>query len=452
MVSGLRTNLDAEIIAICQVLRSWYRAGIIKDLDPLLKSHLESKPSLMHRKFQDTSTKRLDGTCDWVIHHEAFRKWYESQDSTILSLCGSMGTGKTYATSRVVDWIASSLEESNYDEAFAYHYCSKKNTYPSKPTAILRSIVRQVATRLWNRRKDIIALDESVIEIWNRHQEGRHFYNTFDEWKDCLFKLLSKYPRITVVLDALDECEEDDQEILVKFFNSLVTRSTKDSNVKIFVSTRDERGLSQLLNQHPAILMHKGHTAEDIAVFVREKVQQHSEWLHMNRELQDHILKTLVKDSQDMFLFAKVQIESLRQYSDEGDIRRALKKLPETLRVTYDEIYQIATKIPGNKRLVDSALRCVVRFAKPLTTDELLLAITNDSDSNVDTANERDIKTWCNNLLRLEASSDDSYEGRLVWRLAHQAVAASLENRMNLGIENHTFKQKHIGVDPNVSS
>ncbi|RYC79384.1 hypothetical protein BFJ63_vAg17731 [Fusarium oxysporum f. sp. narcissi] len=33
----------AKIIAICQVLRSWYRAGLIKDLDPLLKSHLESK-------------------------------------------------------------------------------------------------------------------------------------------------------------------------------------------------------------------------------------------------------------------------------------------------------------------------------------------------------------------------------------------------------------------------
>jgi len=43
MISGLRTDLDAEIIAICQVLRSWHRAGLIKDLDPLLKSHLESK-------------------------------------------------------------------------------------------------------------------------------------------------------------------------------------------------------------------------------------------------------------------------------------------------------------------------------------------------------------------------------------------------------------------------
>ncbi|KAG7403453.1 Acyl-coenzyme A thioesterase 8 [Fusarium oxysporum f. sp. rapae] len=63
MVSGLRTNLDAEIIAICQVLRSWYRAGLIKDLDPLLKSHLESK---------------LDGGCGTLSDDElalAESKW-----------------------------------------------------------------------------------------------------------------------------------------------------------------------------------------------------------------------------------------------------------------------------------------------------------------------------------------------------------------------------------------
>ncbi|EJP61390.1 restless-like transposase [Beauveria bassiana ARSEF 2860] len=43
MVSALRTDLDAEIIGICQVLRSWYRAGLIKDLDPLLHSHVEAQ-------------------------------------------------------------------------------------------------------------------------------------------------------------------------------------------------------------------------------------------------------------------------------------------------------------------------------------------------------------------------------------------------------------------------
>ena len=38
MISGLQTDLDAEIIAIFQFLRSWYRDGLVKDLDPLLNS------------------------------------------------------------------------------------------------------------------------------------------------------------------------------------------------------------------------------------------------------------------------------------------------------------------------------------------------------------------------------------------------------------------------------
>jgi hypothetical protein len=46
-------NLDAEIIAICQVLCSWYRAGLIKDLDSLLKSYLESKPNAGYRTLSD---------------------------------------------------------------------------------------------------------------------------------------------------------------------------------------------------------------------------------------------------------------------------------------------------------------------------------------------------------------------------------------------------------------
>lgn len=36
MVTPLRSRLDADIIRMCQVLRSWLRAGVIDDLDALL--------------------------------------------------------------------------------------------------------------------------------------------------------------------------------------------------------------------------------------------------------------------------------------------------------------------------------------------------------------------------------------------------------------------------------
>ena len=46
MVVASRRNLDADVISLCQVLRSWYRAGIIKDLDPRIASWFEEQEDL----------------------------------------------------------------------------------------------------------------------------------------------------------------------------------------------------------------------------------------------------------------------------------------------------------------------------------------------------------------------------------------------------------------------
>lgn len=41
-----------------------------------------------HGRFQDSGTARMEGTCDWVIKKEDFRRWYASNGSTILLLRG----------------------------------------------------------------------------------------------------------------------------------------------------------------------------------------------------------------------------------------------------------------------------------------------------------------------------------------------------------------------------
>lgn len=54
---------------------------ILKWLSPI------SAPEL-HGRFQDSGTARMEGTCDWVIKDENFRRWYASQDSELLLLRG----------------------------------------------------------------------------------------------------------------------------------------------------------------------------------------------------------------------------------------------------------------------------------------------------------------------------------------------------------------------------
>ncbi|KAL9572117.1 hypothetical protein ACKAV7_003834 [Fusarium commune] len=46
MVTPLRSRLEAQVIGTCQVLRSWLRAGIIRDLDPFFVSVAEEKDYL----------------------------------------------------------------------------------------------------------------------------------------------------------------------------------------------------------------------------------------------------------------------------------------------------------------------------------------------------------------------------------------------------------------------
>lgn len=342
-----------------------------------------------------------------------------------------MGTGKTYATSRVIDWIGSSLEGSPiYDEAFAYFYCIKQEEMRHKPTAILRSIVRQLATGPWNRRNEKIDLHEAITEIWDKHKSDE-FYNIFDDWEKCVLKLVNKYSKTTIVLDALDECDEDDRGILIDLFNTLIARKSPGGIVKIFVATRPEADLKDLLRHH-TIPMQERHISGDIATFLAAKTTNHQRWSSLTDGFKKHITDTLLKRSQDMFLFASLQIDRLLGHWLEEDIRADLEKLPRNLNEAYEAIYEKSIDTPTKKALTSRALRWVMCAARPLTSEELLFAICQDSEADaiqVPRLDQDFLLESCQNLLRLDTSPDNPRERLPVWRLAHQAVAEFLENR-----------------------
>ena len=68
IVSKLRTDLDAEIIAICQVSCYWYRAGHIKDLNPLLNSQVKSKLDTAYGALSDNELALAESK--WLMDGE----------------------------------------------------------------------------------------------------------------------------------------------------------------------------------------------------------------------------------------------------------------------------------------------------------------------------------------------------------------------------------------------
>lgn len=343
-----------------------------------------------------------------------------------------MGTGKTYSTSRVIDWVGQGLETNANDEAFAYFYCNKQDPARSEPKEILRNIIRQLATGPWKENYGSSAVHKTVHSLWLKSRR-RGILSTFAQWEACLLELVDTYPRTTIVLDALDECNEEQRQSLINLMVTLATRNEHSKPVKIFVAARPEEDIRRHLEKGHVIMMQDKHNAADIDSFVRMKISEHRRWFKMPRDFQNEVVDTLLKKSGDMFLFASLQIQRLLNCDTKVALQKRLEILPDSLKSTYEEMLQSATSDPDERELLGRALEWVLCSARPLTTKELLLAVSQDPESHgiktqMEDLDEDLMLKWTQNLLILDDSPGDGFNRRSpVWRLAHQAVAEYLE-------------------------
>lgn len=336
-----------------------------------------------------------------------------------------MGTGKTYSTSRVIDWIEKGLETSANDEAFAYFYCNKQDPTRSEPKEIVRNIIRQLATGPWKNVAKNTTVHKTVHALW-RKDSGRGILSTFAQWEACLLELIDTYPRTTIVLDALDECNMEQREGLIHLLVKLATRGMQAKPVKIFVAARPEDEIRRHLEKDHPVLMQDKHNAADIKSFVRKEISRHWRWFKMPPDFQNEVVDALLNKSGNMFLCASLQIQRLLSCDTQSAMRTRLATLPDSLRTMYEDIVQHATSDPDERKLLDRALQWVMCSARPLTSRELLFAVSQDPEDDkvkpqIQDLDEELMLKWTRNLLHLGSGTDG------VWRLAHQAVAEFCE-------------------------
>lgn len=320
----------------------------------------------------------------------------------------------------------------------AFFYCYKQDPQRSEAKQIIQNIIRQLATGPWIASGSSNAIHSIVYDLWEKRES--HGHSTFKQWAECLLALVDTYPRTTIILDALDECKASQRADLIDLF---VTLATRDSNakVRIFVSTRpDEIVFQNLDGKYPIIDMHEKDTKKDMETFVQAKLARHHRWTKFDQLFKNELISTLLEKSRDMFLLASLHIDRVMRCQYKEDIRVILGKLPEELSKAYEELYCHATNGGDTaKKFTDRALRWVLCSLRPLTTDELLFAISQDPENNSVTVSDQDVSeesilSSCHNLLSLYSNSnDESYDinsrgnGLPVWRLAHQAVAEFLD-------------------------
>ncbi|KAJ7487066.1 ankyrin repeat domain-containing protein [Mycena latifolia] len=362
------------------------------------------------------------GTGEWFLSNAVFQEW-ESGSGKVLFCPGIPGAGKTVLASLVVNHLE--VRARNSDSGLACIYLNHKET----ETQTIPNLLGALATQLML-GKHIPPAVHSVYE----HHIARRTRPNLDEFRRVLDSVISLYPKVYFVIDALDEYPESYRHLFLSYLGALIPQ------VNIMMTSRPHINLD---SQFPTLKTIEVYaTGDDIHRYLDTQIQNSarlSKHVHTRPELKDEIQSKIGESSQGMFLLAKLHIESLATKNTIKAVREALQHLPKDLQHTYDEAMQrINHQTEEDRQLGMLALTWVANAKRPLSVAELREALAIEPESTcLDTDNLLDmdiILSACAGLIIVD-------EAVSVVRLIHYTTQDYLDS-----IQSKQFPSAHITI------
>ena len=171
----------------------------------------------------------------------------------------------------------------------AYFYCNRSEESRREAVEVLRSFVKQLATR---HSKDLV--HGKVLSIYKQKRSTGFASKKlgFQEAEQLIHELIRTVQPVTFILDALDECHEKERTILIDFFNRLV-ESFPHTQVKILVSSRRNIDIKRQLEKEANVGIEATHIQKDIAMYVTAQITKEAE--RRNKQGMEPISDSLVR-------------------------------------------------------------------------------------------------------------------------------------------------------------
>lgn len=157
---------------------------------------------------------------NWLLVHPQFERWRSSPKSSLLWMHGFAGTGKTGLALRVIDSFRSEPKDTLTSSRLAFFFCSNDTAGTGSgddcsradPEEALRSIVSQLSTA-----KEGTTIAPTLYQKYSEFCPKSNRERRLD-YSDCVEIILaiSSDARVTIVLDAFDECDQGRSPILVE--------------------------------------------------------------------------------------------------------------------------------------------------------------------------------------------------------------------------------------------
>ncbi|KAI1029545.1 hypothetical protein LB504_010683 [Fusarium proliferatum] len=375
-------------------------------------------------KYEDSLSRRVATTCEWIFDRPTFKSWVSPTDSSkpsLLWINGPAGFGKTVLSAHIVHYLCEAL-----DTLVAHFFFTSDHESREDPFTALRSWQCQIAAKSNDAFECIRRVRENDC---SERASRRTLVN-------LLKQVVKAVSGCVLIADGLDECSQlgNGDTSVAKFLRD-ITNATTGTDVRLLLISRDEPEIREALEGNKETFteyrIRTDDVAADTAAFSQALVNKRLS--NKSEDLRSTISQAMTDRCQGQFLWIRMQEQSLRNGMSKKRLHETVENTPSGLDRLYDHNWnRIRNMSDSDRDRAFALLRWTAFTFSPLAIYEVVEAVLidqfgeldpDDYPENVDDQYVRtEIVGLCGPLLEVRDDSNDLSPGYRALHIPHFSV------------------------------
>ena len=324
---------------------------------------------------------RSPGTCLWFLDNKQFHTWRASLRSSLLWVSANPGCGKSVLSRSLFEEKLVTLDA---DHATICYFFFKDISPDS------RSICKAMSAILHQTFTQKPELVEHALPAFAMN--GSQLPTSFHVMWDILITVAAdpKAGEIVCILDAIDECEEGDEVILIDtikgYYGDGKGGVSQQARLRFLLTSRPYRKIEtrfhSLVRQIPTIHLsgdeESSLISEEINIVIRSEVSAIASERGFDTNAENFLLQQLLQIKNRTYLWLHLTLDQIRNSERAGSVK-GLRKEIESLPQSVGEAYETLLSKTKDRSAVIKMLQIIVGATAPLTLQELNVAMSMET-------------------------------------------------------------------------
>jgi hypothetical protein len=310
-------------------------------------------------------------TCRWFLTKPEYISWHDMTQQPdhggFLWIVGNPGTGKSTLMKLLFDEARFNAKSDASKITVSFFFLARGTIEEKSTTGLYRSLLHQLFEKAVDLRESLEWMTADSARVIQRN--GWHEEALKETLTHAVQKLGSRL--LTVFIDALDECDDNQVKGMVFFFEELCNRAT-EAQVRLQICFSSRHYPTIFIQKSVKVTLENeiGHT-EDIQQYIKSK-------LKLGKSKQAEPLRSeILEKSSGIFLWAVLVLDILNsEYPDSSvsikKIRARLKEIPPKLTDLFE---MILTRDGEHLERLQLCLKWILFATRPMKPQELYFAI-----------------------------------------------------------------------------